>query len=103
MIASLREHFLDARLQKKVCDFDDALRYSGTAAFVAQRTKLLKKLRGEGVVIADAEPQALHVHLVQAYLKDETRRRGDLRLRGECGNRSFCFFQEPAAVGIVGD
>ncbi len=69
VIASLREHFLDACLRKKVCDFDDALRYSGTAAFVAQRTKLLKKLRGEGVVIVDAEPQALHMHLVQAYLR----------------------------------
>jgi len=69
MIASLREHFLSQHLRQTVQHFDDALRYSGTAGFVAQRAKLLKKLRGEGVVIVDAEPQHLHLHLVKEYLK----------------------------------
>lgn len=68
IVASLRETVLDTQLLEPVRDFEDALKYSGTTLYRAQRGQRLQSLQRSGVATVDCLPGALHVELVRQYL-----------------------------------
>jgi uncharacterized protein (DUF58 family) len=76
IVANLREPFLQDMLHQDVSHFDSALSYSGAVDFVSKRHRLLEGLRKQGVLIADALPQQLHVSLINEYLA--LKRRGQI-------------------------
>jgi len=68
LVASLRENFLDQKLQQNVANFEDALAYSGSVDFFERRRQLLDKLSNSGVIISDSLPQLMYAALVNQYL-----------------------------------
>lgn len=76
IVANLREPFLQGMLQQDISHFESALNYSGAVDFVNKRHRLLEGLRKQGVLIADALPQQLHVSLINEYLA--LKRRGQI-------------------------
>jgi uncharacterized protein (DUF58 family) len=74
IVASLRENFLDETLSRAVHNFDSALSYAGTLDYLGRRSRMLKRLRKQGVVVADALPHLLHIDLINEYLS--LKRRG---------------------------
>ena len=69
IVACLWEQILDQLAQRPISGFEDALNYAGTRHYLDQRQHLLKELRSNGIIIADAAPQALHVEMVTQYLR----------------------------------
>lgn len=67
MIACLQEKCLGD--QHEVETLDDALTYSATQLYNSQRQQLITRLRSQGVIIADATPDLMHVALVNAYMQ----------------------------------
>lgn len=68
IIANLREQFLDKNISQPVMNFSSALNYAGTNEYVNRRHRLLKRLRAQGVFIADTLPHLLHIDLINEYL-----------------------------------
>lgn len=69
MVASLRDKFLDAHIQKPVLNMGDALSYCGTMDYIQRRRRVLAQLQSMGTIITDSLPHHLHVDLVNEYFK----------------------------------
>ncbi|WP_246434690.1 DUF58 domain-containing protein [Teredinibacter haidensis] len=69
MVASLREVYLDKKLNEPVSNFSSALSYCGMTETVRRRRRALAKLQGRGVIMTDSLPQNLHIELVNEYFK----------------------------------
>jgi uncharacterized protein (DUF58 family) len=68
IVANLRESFLDDTLSHPVHNFSSALSYAGTIEYLSSRQRMLKMLRKQGVIVADALPHLLHISLINEYL-----------------------------------
>jgi len=66
MIACLKERNLENNIQ--VTDIKDALLYTATHLYTQQRQALIRKLKAQGVLIADSIPESMHVSLVNEYM-----------------------------------
>lgn len=66
--ASLRETYVDQRLEKPVESFNDALEYSGASQFMSNRTRLVNQMRSLGIYIIDTSPKEMPIQLVNQYL-----------------------------------
>ncbi|MBS0308446.1 MAG: DUF58 domain-containing protein [Proteobacteria bacterium] len=68
MCASLREKILDAAADAPVRRFDDALRQSAAAHYLAQRADAIKRLGVRADQLIDITPERLSMTLVNRYL-----------------------------------
>ena len=66
--ASLREQYLDDRMENPVGDFNDALEYSGASEFILAREKMVNEMRTMGVYIIDSAPSELPIQLANQYM-----------------------------------
>ncbi|MFV8780872.1 DUF58 domain-containing protein [Microbulbifer sp. SA54] len=67
MVACLRETSLDRLLDQPVTDFESALENGATRDFLQRRSRLLQQLRARNVILADTEPELMHMSLVETY------------------------------------
>lgn len=67
MVACLRETSLDRLLAQPVTDFDSALEQGATRDYLQRRNRLLQQLRAHNVILADTEPELMHMALVETY------------------------------------
>lgn len=68
LLANLREQALDQARQRQVRDFDGALEYAGTLAYLARRRQLQEQLQAEGLLVMDVTPEQLGVEVINRYL-----------------------------------
>ena len=68
LVASMKERALSAALETKVKDLDSALTVAATHQYLLARRRAHERLRKNGVLALDAEPQQLAVALVNGYL-----------------------------------
>lgn len=68
LLANLREEALDQACRHKVGDFDRALEYTGTVAYLAGRRQLQEQLQAEGLLVMDVTPNQLGVEVINRYL-----------------------------------
>ena len=76
VLASLREHILDAALAAPVDGLDAALTHAATAQYLERRRRQFALLEESRVPCLDVEPQQLPIALVNRYT--ELKRRGAL-------------------------
>ncbi|MBA4503359.1 DUF58 domain-containing protein [Marinobacterium marinum] len=67
MLACLRESYLDEPLPEQP-NAEQTLNFCARTLYRDQREQLIRRLRGQGVMIVDAPPQCLHVELIEQYL-----------------------------------
>lgn len=68
LVASMKERALSAALETRVRDLDSALTVAATHQYLLARRRAHERLRKNGVLALDAEPQQLAVALVNGYL-----------------------------------
>ncbi|CAA0106306.1 Uncharacterised protein [BD1-7 clade bacterium] len=68
MVACMREAVVSRHLANPVEQSTDAFLYLGSLSYMQRRQALIDKLQNQGVFIVDAEPDQLHLGLVQHYL-----------------------------------
>jgi uncharacterized protein (DUF58 family) len=67
-VASMKERALSRALETRVKDLDSALTISATHQYLQARRHAHERLRKNGILALDAEPQQLAVALVNGYL-----------------------------------
>ena len=68
MVACLREKVLDRSELLETSDLDATLQYVGVQIYLERRRKLIARLRGEGVSVADSPADQIHVALINEYM-----------------------------------
>ena len=68
LLVSLREEVLDSLRQAPVQDYESALSYCGSVAYLNARASLHERLAAQGVPVLDARPSELGPELVGQYL-----------------------------------
>jgi len=68
LVASLREHELDALRNSPVQTFPEALVYCGAVSYLNERGELHERLSAHGVPVVDLRPAKLGAELVTRYL-----------------------------------
>ena len=68
LLVSLREEVLDSLRQAPVQDYESALAYCGSVAYLNARASLHERLAAHGVPVLDARPSELGPELVGQYL-----------------------------------
>ncbi|HWV15757.1 MAG TPA: DUF58 domain-containing protein [Cellvibrio sp.] len=68
LVATLREAILDEVVERPIASLTDALTYAGTIHHVNARSRIIKRLAAEGVIVSDCLPSELPMALVNQYL-----------------------------------
>ena len=69
VLASLREAILVRALSARVDSFDRAVTHAAAADYLAQRTRVFRRIGASGVITLDVEPERLPIALVNRYLE----------------------------------
>ena len=69
VLASLREAILGRALSARVDSFDRAVTHAAAADYLAQRTRIFRRIDAAGVMTLDVEPERLPISLVNRYLE----------------------------------
>ena len=69
VVASMKEMALNKCLNQPVTTFNEALSYSATHGYLAERKDVLKQLATMGANVIDSSPSNLHIHLANEYLR----------------------------------
>ena len=69
VLASLREAILARALTARVDSFDRAVTHAAAADYLAQRTRIFRRIGAAGVITLDVEPERLPIALVNRYLE----------------------------------
>lgn len=69
VLASLREAILARALSARVDSFDRAVTHAAAADYLAQRTRIFRRIGAAGVITLDVEPERLPIALVNRYLE----------------------------------
>jgi len=69
VLASLREAILGRALSARVDSFDRAVTHAAAADYLAQRTRIFRRIGAAGVITLDVEPERLPIALVNRYLE----------------------------------
>ncbi|OZG75194.1 hypothetical protein BTA51_02070 [Hahella sp. CCB-MM4] len=67
LLANLRESSLDRVMGQPVDHFDQALRFAGVVDYMAERERLQKLLRAEGLFLIDSTPDHLTPEVINSY------------------------------------
>jgi len=68
LVASMKERAISAALEMRVTELDSALTVAATHQYLLARRRAHDRLRKNGVLALDAEPQQLAIALVNGYL-----------------------------------
>jgi uncharacterized protein (DUF58 family) len=69
VLASLREAILARALSARVDSFDRAVTHAAAADYLAQRSRIFRRIGASGVITLDVEPARLPIALVNRYLE----------------------------------
>jgi len=72
LLASMREHSLDMRLEAPIQNYDEALDYAATNHYLEYRRKMHMQFDQSGVLFMDVNPDQLAVNIVNRYLEIKT-------------------------------
>ncbi len=68
LVASMQEQALSEELDKRISDFEQALRHAATRDYLQSREQAVNALRARGILCLDVIPRELSVALVNQYL-----------------------------------
>ncbi len=68
LVASMQEQALSQELNKRISDFEQALRHAATRDYLQSRGQAVDALRASGIMCLDVIPRDLSVALVNQYL-----------------------------------